>query len=95
MTLAEIDAEIAATAKRLYELRIIREEAREAQIQDICRRFDAGSDIHILVKETGIPKSSLQGILWRAGRTLTGRRNTRARIREYTSSPSDGNRLDM
>lgn len=85
MTIAEIDAEIAAVAKRLYELRIAREEAREAQIQDICRRFDAGADIHALIQQTGIPKSSLQGILWRAGRTLTGRRNTRARIREYVS----------
>ena len=86
MTIAEIDAEIAAVAKKLYELRIVREEAREAQIQDICRRFDAGADIHALIRETGIPKSSLQGILWRAGRTLTGRRNTRARIRGYVGT---------
>jgi hypothetical protein len=72
-SLAEIDAERAALSARLTELQIERDAARQAQIDGICRLFDAGMAVREIAREVKQTPAAVQGVLFRSGRTEGGR----------------------
>lgn len=79
-TLAAIKAERATLMARLNELAIEAEELRQNEIAVICRAFDVGRDAREIAKDMRMGLSTVQGILWRAGRTQKGRAVLRERI---------------
>lgn len=79
-SLAAVKAERAALMARLNELTIEAEELRQNEIAVICRAFDAGRDAREIAKDMQMGLSTVQGLLWRSGRTATKRAILRERI---------------
>lgn len=87
-TLAKIDADIEAATARLAELRAERAGARQDGIDRICSLFGAGLSPRQIAREAGTTVAAVQGILWRAGRTLRGRVAARQRIQDFVQKVS-------
>lgn len=77
---ADIDADIAATEAKLRALHAERRGAFKARSSLIVAEFDGGKDIADISEARGMSYSTVQGILFRAGRTQTGRMVMRARL---------------
>ncbi|MCF8534086.1 MAG: hypothetical protein K9G48_13845 [Reyranella sp.] len=75
---ADIDADIASTKAALRKLHGERREAIRARATPIVADFDAGKDIAEIAKARELGYSTVQGILYRAGRTQGGRTAIRA-----------------
>lgn len=71
--LADIDREITETAARLNALHQERQDVRQAEIDAICRLFDAGMDPAQIAVQVKQGRPAVIGTLWRAGRTCKGR----------------------
>lgn len=81
-TLAQIDADITATARRLNDLHAERQDVRQAQIDAVIRNFDAGLGSLQIARMLDMNKNTVVGILWRSGRTEKARSTLRRQIRQ-------------
>lgn len=82
---AEIDAEIGRLEQQLRDLHCERRETVAAHRDRVVAAFDGGREFGDIAVAFGLTTAAVQGILWRAGRTKTGRRTTAARLREACS----------
>lgn len=80
--LAEIGADITATALRLAELTAERNAI-------IYRLFDDGASCPDIARQLDMKANNVRQLLWQSGRTKAGRRMTRAAIAEAVSHQSD------
>lgn len=78
--LSAIDAERAIVEARLADLMAEREDARKAEITAMCRLFDAGLSLKQIARQVGQTKAAVQGVLFRSGRTESGRSAIRHQI---------------
>ena len=86
--ISEIDAERAAVSARLNELQIERDAARQAEIDGICRLFDAGLSIREIARDVRQSPAAVQGVVNRSGRTEAGRIAIRHQIAGISGAPS-------
>lgn len=69
----DIESDIKAVQLRLNELQLERGAAIEADHEVVFRLFDAGQNARQIARELKKPLATVQGILWRSGRTEKGR----------------------
>jgi len=79
-TVDEIAREIASTEATLRRLHKEKRAAIKNRAVPIVAAFDAGANTADISEEYGLSYSTVQGILYRAGRTHTGRMLMRARL---------------
>lgn len=79
-TLAQVEHEIAALRAERREL--LRQPKRSRN-ESILQQFDGGMDSAVIARRMGIHPSTVRHILWQSGRTKSGRRNARTRLREH------------
>lgn len=79
--LAEIGADITATALRLAELTAERNAI-------IYRLFDDGASCPDIARQLDMKANNVRQLLWQSGRTKAGRRMTRARLLEAAAQRS-------
>jgi len=72
-SVAEIDRDIAQAQLLLRTLFAERRDAIRLKNDELIAEFDAGKDIAEISQERGLPYGSVQGVLYRAGRTQSGR----------------------
>lgn len=79
-TVSAIDAAIAELEVQLKTLHAERRQVQRSWRDEIVADFDAGKEILDIVKARKLPYGSVQGVLWRAGRTEAGRMAIRQRL---------------
>lgn len=84
-TLAEIDAERAELEARLYDLQVERDAARQMEIDEVVRLFDAGLSFKQIGRQTAKTSAAVQGIIFRSSRTVAGRAGVRHQIAVATA----------
>lgn len=86
-TVAAVDLEIAATEKLLRELHAERRQSLRSFRDEIVADFDKGKTIAEIADGRALTYCKVQGILFRAGRTLAGRNKLRAIVRRHCVAP--------
>ena len=81
-----IQADLAEAQQRLLALQVELEDVREAERASICALFDAGLSPRQIARDLKLSKGSVDGIIYRAGRSLGGRTAIRHQIREAVSA---------
>ena len=77
---SQIDVDIAATEAALRKLHAERRAVVRRDNAAIVADFDGGMDTAHISQARGLPYSSVQGILYRAGRTQAGRTAIKAKL---------------
>lgn len=79
---AALDREIAETEAKLRRLHEQKRAAQRSQTDRLVVMFNAGKSFGDISTELGIPYGSVQGRLWRAGLTLSGRIAIKKKLRD-------------
>lgn len=85
---ADIDREIAVTEARLRALHSERRKAIREKHVELIAEFDAGKNIAEIAGARGLAYGSVQGVLFRAGRTQSGRTAIKDRLRSVGADQS-------
>ena len=80
--LQDVNRDIAEAEAKLRALHAERRHIMQAHRDRVVAMFDAGMSIADISAELGLPYGSVQGTLWREGRTLSGRTAIKQRLRE-------------
>ena len=84
-SLAAIDLDIAKAELSLRALHAERRESARSKNDELIAEFDAGKDIAAIAEERRLPYGTVQGVLYRAGRTQSGRMAIKQRLEDSVS----------
>lgn len=88
LNLAQLDADIAAAEKKVRLLHNQRRAAIAARIASVLADFDAGLPSLAIAAAHDMTEAAVIAMVWRSGRTRTGRRAARQRIQQEITTPN-------
>ena len=88
LNLAQLDADIAAAETQIRLLQNRRRAAIAAHIEAVLADFDAGLPSRAIAAAHGMTEAGVIALVWRSGRTRTGRRAARQRIQQEITTPN-------